>query len=1834
MDRVMEYRSIAMAEDMGETAVMSPDKIDVDEVDATDEINRREDEIASMEASPATLYTFVLDWLVERMNAAGSSPAVKFGYTTRPYKTRLEEWRRDYHKVAESRGVSDLGLHDLHETADSWVYVRLSEITGDDADGDVTIRAYYDDHLLHSWLKAHGWEMVRDWARENGHADAIKPVEANDLSVEFYLDPTTGRSSAEDLKGLAADVLRRFRSDAREDFIEHAKTSGVDFSHDDGWKIASGLTRVDGDRPCMYLCSPSRSASTHVMEWRTPDDSNVRPPFTMRGYQSRVVDELVAKMTADMELSDHAGHALEQTDGAGHGHGHAQVSTTRADRRHAHDLLLSAPTRSGKTFMILKAADAILDKIDEARHAGGDEAPHSSECEGRQEWPDRHVVVVMTGKADVLNEWREGVELNGGFNRWVDEARTRTRWRAIDPHTFADLASRGVDPIEDGFSHADRLLVIVTVQDMAGSLDEAKAKHEALFDPKHKNEIDLVLGDEAHYGLFGTERYSKAVGYDGSASASEADPHDEDSVLGASNDEIRSVLDDGSDGEDRLADDEIESAKNVNSISPKIGRIYCSATPFNILWNGVIPDQNVVTVSQGEIAAEKNKDREVGGDVWRNSPYYGMPEALYAGLDLRHVLPASKDMTVQGALKDLFEVEKDKAGWKFKRGREVRRLFSGLFGLIDPDHDKKPEEAAAWKNAVPALFSKDLVDGEGRLGRHLVLKFNRRIQCEAMARVLTSLFPVDKGTGHAEYTPIVISGAVDGKTADDGGGDGIDDRSGVIHVAGDSVAEIKRIIREYDDRGLKTVSLTVNRMATGVTVPQWDVAIVCSPMGSMEAKVQFYGRVNSPHVVYQPSGRVSQDHAEDLDDSPAGPDGLVKTCVKPVTLAIDLDADEMASMIIQTTRMTRISKRMADSGDPVDVDDESEYPSGDVFIQDSDTHLLSSRTYEDLNQVLLRQLSDVSRLEQLTTVRADSQIKRIIKSDGLRGEGLMAMIDRSPLDLDGRSVTKAVEISPLVDDDGARQPRCVNMVGSGSNWKRCPNPASEDPRKQGYCLACWETVRAPAAKHARDLLSLVDAEHVTMKQAMGALNEDERAVLKKRDEQDDSRCRYVNARLTANVTMLSVWRLLYYLSAYSNMSTGGDAPCGGLSFLDSISMCIDRMIDNESRLDDAGYAVIDHRRLGLDPHWLRLVYNKGLFSAYEQSGNFAKVETVIRAKLNEMERLVIKENDGDKAFAPVGRLLGFFDLVQTIARLNKAEVATPVKVVEMMLDGLLADCPQLIDEADRLVMTAESGHDRLMIDPGCKTGVYPVMAAYRLVREIMRRHVDENGESVVDAGRALRTIGEGLTSVCTSARTFEIVRAVYKSLGWPLSNVKFYGNEEDAPGAWVSALRKHVDKIVRQGKLTDTKAETIIAGYLDKSKKDVKGSTNPFEVGRKNKMMENDADKRDQYRKKALRMALSGLEGYHTIMDVSTWDGLVAVVDKWAETHEAEADSAFSVALGNPPYQMQASETNQTTVVDLFPSFTLLSVDLADLTSMLEPIGRWWQNSKKELHKELLSSRRIVSLNYWPAESIGRLFSGQTVSVNDGIGVLVIGQERHDVIRMSMEGSPRETVEYASLLSKPCTPLTAIDNKILTSIASAGLPRWRDSHNVRRGDLHGLTGSRLAKHVLEEVPSDSIPPEGTVKIYSTTSSNIGGAKSKYWLVDEGVIAGNMTKGFKVCFGESMIEDLCNTYRTYVLDDKTTFGRSTVMLGAVDSRLRADNMLSYVSTAFAEYCMRSSLPARMSAVAANLPDVSSTLNPRTGKIGWDSDWTDDDLKIVFKDVLTEDDWKHIEDTVAR
>lgn len=77
------------------------------------------------------------------------------------------------------------------------------------------------------------------------------------------------------------------------------------------------------------------------------------------------------------------------------------------------------------------------------------------------------------------------------------------------------------------------------------------------------------------------------------------------------------------------------------------------------------------------------------------------------------------------------------------------------------------------------------------------------------------------------------------------------------------------------------------------------------------------------------------------------------------------------------------------------------------------------------------------------------------------------------------------------------------------------------------------------------------------------------------------------------------------------------------------------------------------------------------------------------------------------------------------------------------------------------------------------------------------------------------------------------------------------------------------------------------------------------------------------------------------------------------------------------------------------------------------------------------------------------------------------------------------------------------------------------------------------------------------------------------------------------------------------------------------RYQAENFKTFVETKFAYTLIASTVRGRGNAYSDLLPDLSESFNPRTGLVGYESDWTDEDLKKLFEDVLTEEDWKYIE-----
>jgi hypothetical protein len=91
--------------------------------------------------------------------------------------------------------------------------------------------------------------------------------------------------------------------------------------------------------------------------------------------------------------------------------------------------------------------------------------------------------------------------------------------------------------------------------------------------------------------------------------------------------------------------------------------------------------------------------------------------------------------------------------------------------------------------------------------------------------------------------------------------------------------------------------------------------------------------------------------------------------------------------------------------------------------------------------------------------------------------------------------------------------------------------------------------------------------------------------------------------------------------------------------------------------------------------------------------------------------------------------------------------------------------------------------------------------------------------------------------------------------------------------------------------------------------------------------------------------------------------------------------------------------------------------------------------------------------------------------------------------------------------------------------------------------------------------------------------------------------------------------------------------NTWLCRSFDSEIEVVNFQSYIKTYFYRFLIsiRGVSHNALANVHRFVPDLINVTNPRTGLVGYNSDWTNEDLKKLFKDVLTDDDWAYIEKT---
>ncbi|HBM14902.1 MAG TPA: restriction endonuclease [Lentisphaeria bacterium] len=422
------------------------------------------------------------------------------------------------------------------------------------------------------------------------------------------------------------------------------------------------------------------------------------------------------------------------------------------------------------------------------------------------------LVVVVSAKADVKEEWKKTVESHVKF----------------DVYCFLDSTSLLTSDtiIAEKQKANEKIVLFLTLQDLQG--DEIKSKHKEVFE----NQIDLLLIDETHFGARATE-YGK--------------------VLRAGDLKAKEIK-----SEEKLNDISIDKIEDIEKeLKAKI-RIHLSGTPYRILMNSEFTNEDIIAFYQFTNIAEDqaqwdlenlNKD-EI--KEWDN-PYYGFPQMIRFAFNpnesSRKKMEEMKKKGVTYVFSELFRPQsitidkENKLHKKFIHEKEILDLLKVIDGSETDEN-------------LLCFLDYDKIK-EGKMCRHLVCVLPYRASCDALEELIKN----NKFKHLNNYEVINISGVENEKNFKD-------------------TQTVQAKIKKCESENIKTITLTVNRMLTGSTVPEWDTMLYLKDTASPQEYDQAIFRLQNQFVKIfkEPNGDV------------------VKFNMKPQTLLVDFNPNRMFQM--------------------------------------------------------------------------------------------------------------------------------------------------------------------------------------------------------------------------------------------------------------------------------------------------------------------------------------------------------------------------------------------------------------------------------------------------------------------------------------------------------------------------------------------------------------------------------------------------------------------------------------------------------------------------------------------------------------------------------------------------------------------------------------------------------------------------------------------------------------------------------------------------------------------------------------------------------------------------
>lgn len=372
----------------------------------------------------------------------------------------------------------------------------------------------------------------------------------------------------------------------------------------------------------------------------------------------------------------------------------------------------------------------------------------------------------------------------------------------------------------------EKIVLFLTLQDLQG--DEIKTKHKEVFE----NQIDLLLIDETHFGARATE-YGK--------------------VLRATDLKTKYLK-----SEEKLNEISIDEVEKIEkSLNAKV-RIHLSGTPYRILMNSEFTNDDIIAFYQFTNIAEDQEQWDLENlnkdeiKEWDN-PYYGFPQMIRFAFNpnesSRKKMEEMKKKGVTYAFSELFKPQsitkdtKTNLHQKFIHEKEILDLLKVIDG------------SETDENLLSFLDYDKLK--EGKMCRHIVCVLPYRASCDALEELIKN----NKFKHLSNYEIINISGVENEKNFKD-------------------TQAVQAKIKKCESENVKTITLTVNRMLTGSTVPEWDTMLYLKDTASPQEYDQAIFRLQNQFIKIfkEPNGDV------------------VKFNMKPQTLLVDFNPNRMFQM--------------------------------------------------------------------------------------------------------------------------------------------------------------------------------------------------------------------------------------------------------------------------------------------------------------------------------------------------------------------------------------------------------------------------------------------------------------------------------------------------------------------------------------------------------------------------------------------------------------------------------------------------------------------------------------------------------------------------------------------------------------------------------------------------------------------------------------------------------------------------------------------------------------------------------------------------------------------------